>query len=93
MKHRILLVTKKPGARRSSTRGLDISNLATLSVALRRVGATRVVRYWRDRIGDSHVEGTPFAVEALSEKDLAWLIAAPKDNARALYYETAPAGA
>ncbi len=89
MKHRIALVTSKSGAKHSTTTHVDVADLNELSAALAHLNAKRLACYWRDRIGDGHTEGAPFAVSELKPVHFQWLLQAPKDAPRALFYDTA----
>jgi hypothetical protein len=87
MKTRIGLVSTKPFGR-STTKFVEVADVEELSAVLAKAGAKRVVRYWRDRIGDGHTEGEPFALAALNESHLKWAAAHPKDGSRGLFFDT-----
>lgn len=86
MKTRIGLVTARLMGR-SVTKFVEVANVEELGAAITKLGATRVVLYWRDRIGDGHVEGKPFAVSELTDKHFAWAADQPKDGMRGLFCE------
>ena len=87
MKTRIGLVTARLMGR-SVTKFVEVTDTAELAAAITKLGATRVVLYWRDRIGDGHVEGKPFTVSALTDKHFAWAADQTKDGMRGLFCET-----
>ena len=86
MKNRIGLVTTKPLGR-STTKFIEVTDLKELSAELTKAGAKRVALFWRDRIGDGHVEGEPFPVAKLDETHFTWVTTQPKDATRALFYD------
>ena len=89
MKTRIGLVTTRPMGR-SLTKFVEVADTKELATALTAIGATRAVLYWRDRIGDGHVEGEPFAIADLTDKHFAWAADHPKDGMRGLFCDLKP---
>jgi len=87
MKTRIGLVTTKAMGR-SSTSFVEVEGLKELSAELTKIGAKRVALFWRDRIGDGHVEGEPFAVADLKDTHFTWVSTHPKDGMRGLFCDT-----
>jgi hypothetical protein len=88
MKTRIGLVSNQGRLGRSATRFIEVTDLKELAAELAKAGAKQAVLYWRDRIGDGHTEGEPFAVAALSEKHFAWAAEHPKDGMRGIFFDT-----
>jgi len=86
MKNRIGLVSSKSFGR-SVTKYVEVVDAAELAAELNRLTATRAILYWRDRFGDGHTEGEEFAVSALNDAHFQWLIVAPKDGMRGLFYD------
>jgi hypothetical protein len=87
MKTRIGLVTTKAMGR-STTTFVEVADVKELGAELAKIGAKRVALFWRDRIGDGHVEGEPFAVADLSDKHFTWVATHPKDGMRGLFCDT-----
>jgi hypothetical protein len=87
MKTRIGLVYN-PAFGRSVTKHVDADNTSELAAELAKAGAKRGVLYYRDRFGDGHTEGQPFAIAELSDTHYAWLAAPTKDGMRGLFYDT-----
>ena len=58
-----------------------------LAAALTKLGAKQAVLYWRDRIGDGHVEGKPFTIDKLTDRHFAWAADQTKDGMRGLFCE------
>ena len=96
MKTRIGLITSKsPSAKPASAKSasktattfVEAANTAELAAELTKLGAKRVGLYWRDRVGDGHLEGETFPVEKLADTHFEWVtVSAPV--VRALYYDT-----
>jgi hypothetical protein len=87
MKTRIGLVLPQPLGR-SKTTFVEVADVKELGAELAKLGANRAALFWRDRTGDGHIEGEPFAVAELNDKHFAWAAAQPKDGMRALVCET-----
>ena len=87
MKTRIGLVLPQPLGR-SKTTFVEVADAKALAAELTKVGAKRAALFWRDRTGDGHTEGEPFAVSAVSEKHFKWAAEQPKDGMRALVCDT-----
>ena len=79
MKTRIGLVIPQPLGR-SKTTFVDVADAKELAAELAKVGAKRSALFWRDRLGDGHTEGEPFAVAEVSDKHFAWAAEHPKDG-------------
>lgn len=86
MKTRIGLVTARLMGR-SVTKFVEVADTAELAAALTKIGAKQAVLYWRDRIGDGHVEGKPFTIDKLTDKHFAWAADQTKDGMRGLFCE------
>jgi hypothetical protein len=87
MKHRIGLVSSKSFGR-STTKYVEVADAAELAVALKNAGATHAILYWRERFGDGHTEGQEFPASTLGDTQFQWLIVAPKDGMRGLFYDS-----
>jgi hypothetical protein len=87
MKTRIGLVSNQAHGR-SVTKFVEVADAKELAAELTKAGAKQAVLYWRDRIGDGHSEGQPFAIAALNEKHFAWAAEVPKDGMRGLFFDT-----
>ena len=87
MKTRIGLVSNQARGR-SVTKFVEVADAKELAAELTKAGAKQAILYWRDRIGDGHSEGEPFAVSALSDKHFAWAAEVPKDGMRGLFFDT-----
>ncbi len=87
MKTRIGLVSNQ-ALGRSVTKFVEVAGVKDLSAALTKAGAKRAVLYWRDRIGDGHTEGEPFAAGDLNDTHFTWLTAPTKDGVRGLFFDT-----
>lgn len=87
MKTRIGLVLPQPLGR-SKTTFVEVADVKELAAELTKVGAKRAALFWRDRLGDGHTEGEPFAVTDLKDTHFAWVAAQPKDGMRALVCDT-----
>ncbi|MEY2880700.1 MAG: hypothetical protein RLZZ15_3080 [Verrucomicrobiota bacterium] len=83
MKTRIGIVTPQP-AGRSKTSFVEAADAKDLVSELNRLGAKQVALFWRDRIGDGHTEGAPFAIKDLTEQHFAWVATPTKDGMRAV---------
>lgn len=86
MKNRIALVSSQSFGR-SVTKYIEVANVAELATELNNANAKRVILYWRDRFGDGHTEGQEFAVAALNDTHFQWLLVAPKDGMRGLFFD------
>ena len=86
MKTRIGLVSNQTLGR-SVTKFVEVANAKELAAELTKAGAKRAVLYWRDRIGDGHTEGQPFALADLSDTHFAWAAAASKDGMRGIFFD------
>ena len=87
MKTRIGLVSNQSHGR-SQTKFVEVADANELTAELTKAGAKQAVLYWRDRIGDGHTEGPPFAVDTLTDKQFAWAAEVPKDGMRGLFFDT-----
>jgi len=87
MKTRIGLVSNQGRLGRSATRFIEVADLKELAAELTKAGAKQAVLYWRDRIGDGHTEGQPFAIASLTDKHFAWAAEVPKDGMRGLFFD------
>ena len=76
MKTRIALVFPQQLGR-SKTTFVEVADVKELSAELTKTGAKRTALFWRDRFGDGHTDGEPFAVAELNDKHLAWAAAQP----------------
>lgn len=88
MKKRIGLVSNQPGLGKSVTKFIEAADAKELAAELGKLGAKQAVLYWRDRIGDGHTEGQPFALSALTDQHFTWAAETPKDGMRGLFYDT-----
>ena len=87
MKTRIGLVIPQPLGR-SKTTYVEVADAKELAAALTKAGAKRAALFWRDRMGDGHTEGEPFAVAEVTAKHFAWASEVPKDGMRGLVCDT-----
>ncbi len=87
MKTRIGLVSN-PTLGRSVTKFVEVADAKELAAALTKAGAKRAVLFWRDRIGDGHTDGQPFAIGELSETQFVWAAAPTKDGMRGIFFDT-----
>ena len=87
MKNRIGLVSSKSFGH-STTKYVEVADAAEIAAALKNAGATHTILYWRDRFGDGHTEGQEFSPSTLSDTQVQWLIATPKDGMRGLFYDS-----
>ena len=87
MKTRIGLVSNQGRLGRSATRYVEVADAKELAAELGKLGAKQAVLYWRDRIGDGHTEGEPFAIAALDAKHFAWAAEVPKDGMRGIFFD------
>jgi hypothetical protein len=81
MKSRIGLVIPQHLAR-SKTTYVDVSDVDELAAELVKIGAKRVALFWRDRTGDGHVDGEPFAVSEVTKWHFIWAATPPQDGMR-----------
>ena len=88
MKTRIGLVSNQGRLGRSTTQYVEVADAKELAAALTGIGAKQAVLYWRDRIGDGHTEGQPFAVSALIDTHFKWAAEVPKDGMRGIFFDT-----
>ncbi len=88
MKTRIGLVSNQGRLGRSITQYVEVDDAKGLVAELAKVGAKQAVLYWRDRIGDGHTEGQPFAASALGDKEFKWAAEVPKDGMRGIFFDT-----
>jgi hypothetical protein len=79
MKTRIGLVLPQPLGR-SKTTFVEVADAKELGAELAKAGAKRAALFWRDRTGDGHTEGEPFAVADVNDKHFAWAAAQPKEG-------------
>ena len=79
MKTRIALVFPQLHGR-SKTTFVEVADVKELSSELAKAGAKRASLFWRDRIGDGHTDGEPFAVAALDDKHFDWAAMQPKEG-------------
>ncbi len=86
MKKRIGLVSSQSFGR-SATKYVEVADATELIAELNTAGAKRAILYWRDRFGDGHTEGEEFAVATLTATQFEWLLVAPKDGMRGLYFD------
>lgn len=87
MKTRIGLVSNQARGR-SVTKFVEVADAKELAAELTKAGAKQAILYWRDRIGDGHSEGDPFAVSSLNDKHFAWAAEVPKDGMRGLFFDS-----
>ena len=87
MKTRIGLVSNRTLGR-SVTKFVEVADAKELAAELTKAGAQRAVLYRRDRIGDGHTEGQPFAVSELGDAHFAWAATASKDGMRGIFFDT-----
>ncbi|MBI5768636.1 MAG: hypothetical protein HZA93_12630 [Verrucomicrobia bacterium] len=87
MKTRIGLVIPQ-ALGRSKTTFVEVADAKELGAELTKVGAKRAALFWRDRMGDGHTEGEPFAVSELAEQHFKWAAEQPKDGMRAIVCDT-----
>jgi hypothetical protein len=87
MKSRIGLVLPQPLGR-SKTTYVEVADAKELAMELVKLGAKRAALFWRDRSGDGHVDGEPFAVGEVSDKHFTWAAAPSKDGMRGLVCDT-----
>ena len=87
MKTRIGLVLPQPLGR-SKTTFVEVADTKELAAELAKAGAKRAALFWRDRLGDGHTEGEPFATADLSDKHFTWVATPPKEGMRALVCDT-----
>jgi hypothetical protein len=71
MKSRIGLVIPQHLGR-SKTTYMDVADVDELTAELVKIGAKRAALFWRDRAGDGHVDGEPFAVGEITKMHLIW---------------------
>ena len=88
MKTRIGLVSNQGRLGRSVTKFVEVAGAKELVTELTAAGAKQAVLYWRDRIGDGHTEGTPFAVADLNETHFKWAADHPKDGMRGIFFDS-----
>ena len=88
MKTRIGLVSNQGRLGRSVTQFVEVADVKELGAELTKVGAKQAVLYWRDRIGDGHTEGAPFAVADLNDTHFKWAAEHPKDGMRGVFFDT-----
>ena len=88
MKTRIGLVSNQGRLGRSVTKFVEVDGAADLVAELTKAGAKQAVLYFRDRIGDGHTEGAPFAVSELNATHFTWASAHPKDGMRGIFFDT-----
>ena len=97
MKHRIGLITSKSAAAKparsksaskTTTTFVEAATTKELAAELTKLGATRAGLYWRDRVGDGHLEGETFPVAKLADTHFEWVTTAAPAVVRALYYDT-----
>ena len=88
MKTRIGLVSNSGRLGRSATRYVEVADAKELAAELGKLGAKQAVLYWRDRIGDGHTEGEPFAAAALNDAQFKWAAEVPKDGMRGVFFDT-----
>ena len=74
MKTRIGLITSKTTGRTTTT-FVEAADAAELAAELTKIGAQRAALYWRDRIGDGHLEGELFPVASLTAAHFEWVSA------------------
>jgi hypothetical protein len=86
MKKRIGLITSKSLAKTATT-FVEVANAKELVKELTNLGAKRAALYWRDRIGDGHLEGKPFPVDEIEDSHFQWVIGATAPTIRAVYYD------
>lgn len=78
---------KKTG-RTSSASFVEISAAADLAEKLSALGAKRVGLLRRDRLGETHLEGSMFAVTELKEEHVNWVTAKTPDfETRGIFYD------
>ena len=87
MKTRIGLVSNQGRLGRSVTKYVEVADAKELAAELTKAGAKQAVLYWRDRIGDGHVEGQPFAAADLGDKHFAWASEVGKDGMRGIFFD------
>ena len=88
MKTRIGLVSNQGKLGRSITRFVEVADAKELAGELAKAGAKQAVLYFRDRIGDGHTEGAPFAATELSDAHFKWAAEHPKDGMRGIFFDT-----
>jgi hypothetical protein len=88
MKTRIGLVSNQGRLGRSTTHYVEVVDAKELAAELGKLGAKQAVLYWRDRIGDGHTEGNPFALSALDDSHFKWAAETPKDGMRGIFFDT-----
>lgn len=81
-------VKKKKDPRTTTTFYVEVDSMTDLVAKLAEHGAKKVGLLWRDRTGETHLEGKMTVPAELTEKDFDWLSAKPKDfQTRGLYFE------
>ena len=88
MKTRIGLVSNQGRLGRSVTKFVEVADVKELVAELTSAGAKQAVLYWRDRIGDGHTEGAPFAAADVTEAQFKWAAEHPKDGMRGVFFDT-----
>ncbi len=88
MKTRIGLVSNQGRLGRSITKYVEVADAKELAAELTKAGAKQAVLYFRDRIGDGHTEGNPFAAADLGEAQFKWAGEVPKDGMRGIFFDT-----
>ena len=83
---RIGLITRDADGK-SNTTFVDAADLAELRKSLAGLGAKRAALYYRDRVGNGHIEGATFPVEQLDPARFEWVAEPPPATIRQLYYE------
>jgi len=81
-------LTKKKGESTVATY-VEVADLAELSAQLTKHGAKKAGLFWRDRLGEGHLEGKMFPASDLKAEHFTWLGAkAEASQTRGLFYET-----
>ena len=80
---------RSKSASKTTTTFVEVASTAELAAELAKVGAQKVALYWRDRVGDGHLEGETFPLAKLADTHFAWVTAKSAD-VRAIYYDAKP---
>jgi hypothetical protein len=71
-----------------SSKPVDVENVEQLREELQKLGAKRFALYWRDALGDGHVEGSFRQLDELSVGDFEWVTDRIELQRRAIAYDT-----
>jgi hypothetical protein len=86
MSHRVSLTTLM-GVTSSKSTSVEVNSSDDLRRALESLGARRFARYWRDLLGDGHVEGNFQPIESFGEDDYKWVTTEDPNQRRQISYE------